>query len=265
MLRETQNEIVIYYLAGTMVVLALIIIVIVYVFLHQKKTARLRLKLQEEEHKQRQAVFNALQDGQEKERSRLAEELHDGIGAKLSGLKMSLEYLKSKIADKEYIRLAHTIFTGITETIDELREVTHNLQSAFSYGKDMQQSLLDFIEQLNSKNECHYQLYYDYQVNTIDKYMQHNCYRIIAELLLNIQKHAQAAIASVQINVEEPHLELIIEDNGKGFPNQDNISQGIGISNIKNRVKIFNGVINIDSSANGTTIIIQLPLNQSHE
>ena len=91
MLQELTSGIVIYYLAGTFFLFILIGSIIVYVLLHQKKVNDFRQQLYEKEIKNREAIFDALQEGEEKERTRIAEELHDGVSAKLSGLKMNLE------------------------------------------------------------------------------------------------------------------------------------------------------------------------------
>lgn len=202
-----------------------------------------------------------MQEGEEKERNRIAEELHDGVSAKLAGLNMNLDYLRSKINNKESESIIEKTFSGIGEIINELRDISHNLQPILMDEKNLQSSLTNYIDQLNSKNECHYDLYFEVLVEEIRKPLKLHCYRIITELLYNIHKHAKATNASVQMVAENNTLELIVEDNGMGFTRGNNDSQGIGLMNIQNRVGINKGSMNIDSSAAGTTIIIELPLN----
>ncbi|KAA5535108.1 sensor histidine kinase [Taibaiella lutea] len=259
MLQDIQNEIVIYYLAGTLVIILLVSAIIFYVFQHQKKVNAFRLQLQQEEIKRQQAIYAALQEGEEKERNRIAEELHDGISAKLSGLNMNLEYLIAGNAEKETRELLRKTFDGISETIDELREVSHNLQPLFFDEKDMQQLLQRYIEQLNSKNECNYKLYYEANLREIDRAVKLHSYRIVTELLHNVHKHAKATQASVQVIRDDDKLEIIVEDNGIGFKNTDTFN-GIGLANIRNRVMLNMGLINMDTSDKGTTIIVELPL-----
>jgi len=259
MLQETESGFITYYLAGSTLVLLLIMAIVTYAFLHQKKVIELRAKLHEEDIRAQQAVFDALQEGQEKERARLAEELHDGIGAKLSGLKMNLEYLK--LNAKEHEQLISKIFMGVAEAVEEVRVISHNLQPFFFHDKDLEQLLLNYMEQLSSMNGCRYDLFVNSPITGINDTIKLYCYRIIAELLHNIHKHAKASFASVQINIEDDKMEIVVEDNGVGFNSSNSAKQGIGLQNIQNRIKVCKGSINIDSSDKGTSVIIEIPLN----
>ncbi len=109
------NNLVVYYIAGTIIALLQVVAIITYAFLNQKKVVQLRIKLHQEELYKQQAVFDALQDGQEQERTRLAQELHDGVAAKLSGLKMSLEFLKLNVT--EHQSLVTKVYTGLSEAL----------------------------------------------------------------------------------------------------------------------------------------------------
>jgi len=257
MFQETKSIIVIYYLAGSSIILLLIVAIIVYTFLHQKKVNHFRQKIHDEEIRNQQSVFNALQEGQEKERTRLAEELHDGIAAKLSGLKMNLEYLKTN--SHENINLIETIFKGMAETVDEVREISHNLQPYFFNEKDLEQLISTYIDQLNSQNTCKYGFSFNSSHEALAVTIKLHCYRIITELLYNVYKHSKASLASVQVNIEENKVEIVIEDNGVGFYNNE--TNGIGIMNIRNRIKICKGSLHIDSSEKGTSVIINIPIN----
>lgn len=263
MFQDAQNEVVVYYLAGTTFIIVLVTTIISYLFLHQKKVTSFRMQLHEEEMKKQNAVYAAMQEGEGKERNRIAEELHDGISAKLSGLNMNLDYLRSKMNDEGNYKLLNMTYNGVSDIINELRELSHNLKSADFSQKNLQNLLSDYIEQLNSKNECRYSLHIDTRSEYIDPTLEMHCYRIITELLYNVHKHAKATIASAQVIEERDKLELTIEDNGVGFSFYDSLSKGIGLTNVRNRVGVCKGFLNVDSSENGTTIIIELPLKDN--
>lgn len=261
MLQETTSHIVIYYLAGTMFILLLVTTIVIYIFLHQKKVNYFRFKMQVEETKKKEAVFFALQKGEEKERNRIAEELHDGVSAKLSGLNMYLDHVMSEI--NPYNHLISEAHQGINEVINELREISHNIYPEFLTENNLHTSIMKYIDQLNSKKGCHYRLFCTPDNVNINNNLKLQCYRIITELLYNIHKHAQAISASVQINFTSKHIQIIVEDDGNGFTKETYEStSGIGLKNIANRVNMLNGNLNIDSSAHGTTIIIEIPLNE---
>lgn len=246
-------------LVVTIITSLLVVAIITYAFLHQKKVIQLRTQLYEEDLGRQQAVFDALQVGQEQERTRLAQELHDGVGARLSGIKMYVEHLKANAADNK--ELVEKIFDGVAETLEEVREISHNLYPLSLDKKGLEQLLRDFIEQLNVAGACSYDLVFNVPEATMDKNIQLHCYRIIEELLNNIHKHARATLASVQINVEDGKTDIVVEDNGIGLDKARANSEGIGLNNIHNRVNVCKGMINIDSSGNGTTVIIEIPVN----
>jgi len=260
---QTSNELILVYFAGTLFVFLLVAFLLLYVYLHQQKVNRYTLRLREQEIKKQQELFIALHEGEEKERKRLAEELHDGIGAKLSGLKMSLEYLANQkqldAADKE---LLHRISLGMNESIEELREISQNLKPSILSNKGLPLALNEYIFHLKNKSDCYFQLFVDDFEEEIPFEFQITIYRIGSELLNNIHKHAKATHATLQILVSENMLQIIAEDNGKGF-DEHNIVTGIGLANIKGRVAIYKGTINIDSSVSGTTIIIELPIQEN--
>lgn len=259
MFQKMENGIIVYYFAASTVVLALVVAIVIYAFLHQKKVVQLTMRLHEEELRKQQAVFDALQDGQEKERMRLAQELHDGIGAKLSGLKMNLEYLE--LNAQEHKELIGKVFTGVAEALEEVREVSHNLLPYQVNEKGLRELLLHCVEQVNAHGHCSYELFVQDVGDDIGKTIKMHVYRMIAELLHNIQKHSRATRASVQVSREDTQLELIVEDNGIGLGQHELNREGIGLQNIRNRVQICKGTITIDSSAKGTSIIIEIPLN----
>jgi signal transduction histidine kinase len=131
------------------------------------------------------------------------------------------------------------------------------------FSKGLDKSLTELVERLNTKGNCYYHLYIENFDEPISQELQFVLYRIISELMTNINKHAQATEASIQVLLNnEGVLLLIAEDNGIGFNTEHptNWKNGIGLQNIENRVVAFNGTINIDSTAQGTTIIIEIPV-----
>jgi two-component system, NarL family, sensor kinase len=258
MLRETENGSVIFFMAGSLIILLLIAAIVTYAFLHQKKVVQLRLRLHEEELRRQQAIFDALQEGQEKERTRLAQELHDGIGAKLSGLKMTLEYLN--FSNTEHAVLISKVFSGITETLEEVREISHNLQPYF-FNNSMEQLLLNLVEQHNATGNCSYSMSMHPMEKELDEHLKLHIYRIISELLNNIRKHSQADQASVQINIESDVMTVTVEDNGIGMHDGHHNLESMGLKSIRTRVEVCKGNINIDSSEKGTIVIIEIPIN----
>lgn len=259
-----QNENLVYfYVFSTVFILLLVILLFVYIYLYQQKVNKFAIQLRDQELLKQKELFKALNEGEENERKRLAEELHDGIGAKISGLKMSLEYLiglSNENSAAEAKEILDKINLGMNETIEELREISHNMKPALLTHKGLKIVLEDWMEHFNRNENCYYKLYFDIDENKHEAFLQ-LIYRIVSELMNNIRKHAMADTAFVQILEDENNIQLIVEDNGKGFDYKNKDGKGIGLQNLESRINYFNGKMHIDSSAGGTTIIIELPIS----
>lgn len=258
MLQDKENIIFVFYFVGTFLVFLLVLAIAIYVLVHQKKVNQFKFKLQLEELKKQELQFLAIQEGEEKERVRLAQELHDGIGAALSGLKMNIDWVLRNPNDASITDKLQFTHQGLDNAVVELREISHHLQPAFFGNKQLSAAIKEFAEQLNLKQNCVFEVYVEDTLESMNANLKLNCYRIVTELMQNINKHAKATNASVQVINNDNQIQMIIDDNGIGF-NVMQTSDGIGLLNIKNRVEVCKGKINIDSSSSGTSIIIDLP------
>src|SRR6476660_2450512 len=147
-MEEQQNSLIYIFVVGTSFIVLMLSFIFIYIILYQKKMAKHAKQLQDKELEKQYQVYDALLKGEEKERKRLAEELHDGVGAKLSGVKMSVEFLHQELGTNHN---EHTIqiLDTLNEGINELREISHNLQPSSIGVKGLKQSLQDFITNLN--------------------------------------------------------------------------------------------------------------------
>ncbi len=217
-------------------------------------------ELSRQELKKQQELYFALQTGEEKERKRLAEELHDGIGAKLSGLKMNLEYLQSKYDNPQYGGLFVKLVAEMDDRINEIRELSQNLKPAFISTQNLKQALYYLVEKLNVSSDIKSHIEVSIQHDPPIE-MKLSIYRIVTELHNNIYKHSKATDAFIQVVEDKGNIQILIEDNGIGF-NVNQPMHGNGMYNVKSRVEALNGKLLIDSSAKGTSIIIDIPLQE---
>jgi two-component system, NarL family, sensor kinase len=256
----TQNSLLYIFVVGTSFIVLMLTFIFIYIILYQKKAAKHTKQLQEKELEKQYQVYDALLKGEEKERKRLAEELHDGVGAKLSGVKMSVEFLQQELSQKMFEHTSQVV-QSLNESINELREISHNLQPSAIGIKGLKQSIQDFMDNLNKKKQTSFSFYWHANEMVFrNEQSELNIYRISTELLSNIFKHAKASEASLQIIVQENELQLIAEDNGIGF-DIHKAAEGIGLINLRNRVDHEKGTLNIDSQQqHGTTIIISIPI-----
>lgn len=259
-LQKKNTTIYIILLAATL--LLLLVIVVINSYLRSKRIAKL-LHLKNEEinnqkieklrHENEIETIKSNIDGQEKERKRIAEELHDGIGGSLSGIKLALLNLNdSDKAENKINKLA----LNIDEVCTEIRTISHNLIPP-NFEKTAFIDLLEnYFHQFKSNTNINliYHLYPEKDLNSLPLIFHIELYRIIQEATNNVKKHAQATSLEIQLLMYIDEINLIIEDNGIGF-DSINISQGIGLKNISSRVNLLNGAMDIDSKLNRGTII----------
>lgn len=189
--------------------------------------------------------------GEEKEKNRIAIELHDGIGGKLAGVKHLVSALQ---ATNDTMLLAE----NITDITKEVRLLSHSLSYTYSLQKPLKHLLEELEEQYKNHFNVEVILYPENEITAIKDDKKLFIYRCIQELVNNCYKYAKANNLSISLNVTDEIL-LMVEDDGVGF-NIANISTGIGLQNIKEKLVMFHGDLHIDTVVNrGTTIIVKLP------
>ncbi|GAB2796116.1 hypothetical protein GCM10027275_46740 [Rhabdobacter roseus] len=234
-----------------------------------KETARQREQLHQRELKtlrqqEQIRLFNAMIQGQEKERSRIARDLHDGLGGLLAGVKLRLSSIATKESEKAKTpdMELYKVITQLDQSVDELRRIARNMMPESLLYMGLEPALRDLCRSLSSSRTAVQFQAFDLR-NAYEQALLIAVYRIVQELLTNALKHAQARHILVQCSENGDHLYITVEDDGVGFdPEAAQASQnGIGLSNIRNRVSILNGTLEIDSQVGrGSTFHIDIPL-----
>ena len=190
---------------------------------------------------------------QREEQMRIAEDLHDLMGARLAAVKFKVADLDGQKDNKE----------EILKVIDELsqssRMIAHNLRPAELNQNDFSDVIAMYLTRLNMDQEIRFEFIQLGNPVALRTDLEFALYKIITELLTNILKHSKASEATVQLNFLDSNLELIVEDNGKGMVTED--QDGMGLKNVRKRVALLHGKIHIDSIPGNTTFILQFPLN----
>jgi Signal transduction histidine kinase len=226
-----------------------------------------RRKLAEEEaqrlEQEKQLVaVQATLDGEAAERTRLAKDLHDGLGGMLSAVKMNLPQVKGDaILEAVDVTRFQTALGMLDDSIQELRRVAHHMmpESLLRYG--LKVSLADFCAAIPTA-DFHY---FGNEARLPGK-MEIMVYRCIHELVNNALKHAEANHINVQLVQEPDRISFTIQDDGKGF-DQHTVSEGMGLRNVRQRVDAFQGKLDIYSSKEGTEVHVELELtkNERHD
>lgn len=201
-------------------------------------------------------VTQAMLQGQEKERNHIGRELHDNINQILAGTKLYLGIAgKKDEAVKELVRYPMAL---IDNSIEEIRLLCHNLVTPVK-NIDLESLIRDLLVKLEEGDFAKTTFCYDIPKGFLSDEIKLNIYRIVQEQVNNIYKYSKAKNVSISLKLAGHTVEMIVTDDGKGFDLEKN-HNGIGISNMINRVESFNGEITIESSpGNGCTISIHIP------
>lgn len=207
------------------------------------------------------ATLKGLVQGEQKERQRIATDLHDSLGG-LAGAAL-LQFETAKILNPT-ITLSEPFQTGISlieKISEEISNTAHNLMPSTLTQLGLIESVKELTENIST---IQFKV-----IKTNDEIILSEkqiliLYRILQELVHNILKHSKATKASIKFihSKNNPHLVIKVSDNGIGF-NQIEQNHGIGLSSIKSRIKILDGNININSEKGvGTHIYIAIPTNE---
>jgi signal transduction histidine kinase len=213
--------------------------------------------------RQKFEAMQALLKGQEEERKRIAEELHDGLGALLATLKININYLDLKpeqLSEQELLAY-NTAKTLAEKASEEVHSISHNLLPPLLQHFGLSFALSNLVQQLNAANKTKFVLDYVMPPKRLTAEYELHIYRLVLELVQNIIKHANAAKATIHLIEQDNYLSLMVEDDGKGFDFQKN-SNGLGLKNVLTRINILKGEMETDTQqGRGTTINIRLPKN----
>ena len=229
---------------------------------HRHQLAKQREELQQqrirelEKDKQLIAVDSMLK-GQEDERSRLAKDLHDGLGGLLSGVKFSLSNMKDNlIMTPDNMVVFERSLDMLDTSIKELRRVAHNMMPEILTKFGLDEALKEYSNTVNATNLLAVKYQSLGMEARLDKATEIIIYRIVQELLNNILKHASASEAFVQLIRENDRLNIVVEDNGKGFDTALlESSKGAGWANIRSRIEYLKGQVDIHSEPGKGTLV----------
>lgn len=262
-MREKQKN----FIKNIIIAAALLILAMLsylaYVISRKRKIQQ-EAELVAERGKQKELRINAVIEAEEKERRRIAQDLHDGIGQILSAAKLNLSSLEPSIAKGNHpqeLAFKNTLDL-IDDSVREVRSVSHNMMPNTLIKLGLATALREFITKIGGFPE----LKIDLEIVGLDKRLEENTetvlYRVIQEAVNNILKHANANKIGIQLIRHDNELSVVIEDNGVGFDVQKiNEFSGIGLKNIVSRVEFINGKVHFDSTpGKGTTVVIDVPL-----
>lgn len=206
-------------------------------------------------------TLEALIEGEENERFRIAKELHDGVNGDLAAIKYKLSSLLEM--NNQVIKEAIIM---IDDSCKQVRAISHDLVPPSLENFDLVEAAEVYCSNLSEANP-ETDIVFQHMGDTVDlsKKVEINIFRIIQELVTNSLKHAKATIVNVQISNRNNHIQITVEDNGIGFDKDNLKSQGIGLNNVKSRVEYLKATMDLISNNNGTSYTIDIDKERLNE
>ncbi|MHC1707298.1 MAG: ATP-binding protein [Bacteroidales bacterium] len=207
----------------------------------------------------KQKLIEAVVETEANERTRIARDLHDGLGPVLSAISHYFQaYLDSKPHEKENIQIK--LQQIISDAIEEVSRISHNISPYVLEKHGLITALNNFISTLKFNGRVEVNFISEYN-ERFDEKKELTVYRCITELLNNTLKHGEATSISLEIKNNKKTLIVKYSDNGKGFDINLNKSRGMGLYNLNNRVESMGGRLVIDSTPDkGSTTRIEFPI-----
>ncbi len=255
--KMTQKQNTIYFSFGA-VILLLVLVVLIIRNNRSKAKAKAAISRREDQIKEQRAILK----GQDAERQRVAQELHDGIGGSLSIIKMKIGELNAGSKhENDIIELEEDIGNACRE----VRNISNNLLAVAIEVDSLSNAILSYIDKLllNTEVKVHFDLFPAADINGLDENVKHNCYRIIQELANNAVKHAEASELIIGIILDDEGGMLRVEDNGKGFDENTMRQGGMGLKSINQRIEAINGELTLESThGKGSIFQIHFPFTK---
>ena len=255
---------------GTGVILLLSVFFLAMIISNQKRVVR----SQKEKLEESMRVEEILREipakiirGQEEERRRVAKELHDGINQMLASVKYRLHAFRLAKAtnDDSVIALINDASGDLTQTMQEIRRISHNLLPKGLDELGFEAAVRNLCEEFQERTGIQIGFTIQGGMISFQKDCELGVYRILQEALQNIEKHAHATRVDIQCSLQGTIWIMTVQDNGNGFESgnemmKGQMSNGIGISTMKERANLIGGTLEIQSApGGGTTLTVKFP------
>ncbi len=210
----------------------------------------------------RMTVLSAMLEGQEQERTRLARDLHDGLGGLLSGVKIELSALHQPAIASPQQTVVHKTLGHLDNAVEELRRIARSMMPEVLLNYGLGEAVRDYCNGLMKSGIPVSCQVFNYR-NDMPHNRQVTLYRIMQELVNNAVKHASASQILVQLQQRDDRMFLVVEDDGKGFDAaQLKALKGAGLANIQSRVEMLRGKMEVESAkGTGSTFTIECAVN----
>ena len=258
---EVEQKLLLIVVFGTFIVIILIIAIVLFMFMHQRKMLKSKLLIEQQNSKHRFEMLINMNETQEKERARIADTMHDHVGALLFSAKVQSGILASKSIGEENQSQAANIEELIVLGIEEIRKSIQALSPTLLEKYGFVKAVEEFVRLMNINSSIKTTCTFSGDYISLGQKKEVAIYRVLQEVVNNALKHSKASVITIKMSQNENNLSLNIKDNGIGFNiNDQKESNGLGLKNIEHRIFLLNGNVELQSESKiGTNYRFEIP------
>lgn len=258
-----ENKIIHIVLLATFLLLFMTVVLVLFFRFARKKIVEKELEKAAIELNSQKKILQATIETQERERKRIAQDLHDAISAKLNVVSLHVNMLLdgSLTANEQQGALGNVL--GVTTTVlENSRQIAHDLLPPILDKFGLVEALKELLAEFGATKKVVAQHNINY-LTSLTKVEELHLFRIVQELLNNSIRHGKATLMRLELHDADSMIQLVYKDNGKGFLVKQALKEsGLGLKNIKSRIAILNGKLHIKSNLNeGATFTINIKHN----
>lgn len=264
-MNDNTDDIRFYVIIGIAVMLLLVVSVLLAVIFSQRKKNQHRNALEKLREQQQNQLIEAAVRSEETERHRIAETLHDEVGAILSSAKLHLLGIKTVSLDERDKGLHDKGSELLNDVIQKVRGISHNLHSNILKEFGLNEAIRHFIKKISEGTIIRATTDLDDSYQTENPDNDISIYRMLQELVNNILKYANATEFIISSTHKDNELDLVLFHNGNGLTQQQfeelrYRKEGLGLKNIQNRIILLKGTIHFSYGSEGYHINIHVPV-----
>lgn len=263
-----MNNITYLVIIGIAVMLLMVISILFAVIFNQRKKNQHRTDMEKLREQQQNQLIEAAVRSEESERHRIAEILHDEVGAILSSAKLHLLGIKAEQLDEKDQKNHEKGRELLNDVIQKVRGISHNLHSNILKEFGLNEAIRHFVKKVSQGTILRVDAQLDDNYKTTNPENDISIYRMVQELVNNILKYANATEFMIRSSLVDNELNLVLFHNGDGLTQQQfeelrYQKEGLGLKNIQNRVILLKGNIHFDSGNGGYKINIHVPVKST--
>ena len=242
----------------------LTVVLILFFVVYQRRLYRQQEAMRLAEAKYQRELLRANEQSREREQQRIAQELHDGVGAMLSTTRMYVQQVQRLAGQEKGLEFADRADKLLEETIGSVRRISQDLKPMVLESLGLSEALKTLADKVAKAGQLQVETHLADPLPKLSEEQGLRLYRTVQELLSNVIKHAKARTVTLRLQPKAGQLVLSVQDDGRGFDpetlNGPDGQSGMGLRSLQSRAQLLGGTLVVDSTpGQGTHITLSFP------